>query len=568
MSKIQLAEGAAASTPASGKAVIYAKTDGKIYSKDDAGSETDLTAGAAGGLDNIVEDVTPQLGGDLDLNSKGIDFPTTANVTDCLDEDDMVSDSATVLATQQSIKKYVDDNSGGTVDTSGTPAANDIARFTDADTIEGRSYAEVKADLSLEIGTDVLAEQTIGIADNNLMEVDDADAASTDYARFTATGLQGRDATEVKTDLGLVIGTNVLAEQTIGIADDNLLEVDDADAADNDFAKFTANGLEGRSYAETLSDIGAAAALGADDNYVTDAEKTVIGNTSGANTGDEVAANLTTAGVIEIATGAETNTGTDATRAVSPDGLDDWTGSAQITTVGTLAAGDADAVVSDANLTTKGKVELATGTETNTGTDATRAVTPDGLDDWTGSAQITTVGTLSSGDVTAQVSASNTTTAGKIEVATAAETTTGTDAGRAVSPDGLAGSDFGIRPLEVTCFDYTTDCATGDGAGYVTVPDAYDGMNLVAVHARCITAGTTGTMDIQVHNLTQTADMLSTVITIDTTPETGSDTAATPAVIDAANDDVAAYDLIRIDVDVIHTTAAKGLIVTLEFQLP
>jgi hypothetical protein len=59
---------------------------------------------------------------------------------------------------------------------------------------------------------------------------------------------------------------------------------------------------------------------------------------SGTNTGDEVAADLTTAGVIEIATGAETNTGTDATRAVSPDGLDDWTGSAQITTVGTIAS--------------------------------------------------------------------------------------------------------------------------------------------------------------------------------------------------------------------------------------
>lgn len=39
-----------------------------------------------------------------------------------------------------------------------------------------------------------------------------------------------------------------------------------------------------------LSNLGAAAALGADDNYVTDAEKTVIGNTSGANTGDQVVA--------------------------------------------------------------------------------------------------------------------------------------------------------------------------------------------------------------------------------------------------------------------------------------
>ncbi len=45
----------------------------------------------------------------------------------------------------------------GTVDTSGTPVANDYARFTDADTIEGRSYAEVRTDLGLVIGTNVQA---------------------------------------------------------------------------------------------------------------------------------------------------------------------------------------------------------------------------------------------------------------------------------------------------------------------------------------------------------------------------------------------------------------------------
>ena len=43
----------------------------------------------------------------------------------------------------------------GTVDTSGTPVANDFARFTDADTIEGRSYAEVRSDLNVEDGADV-----------------------------------------------------------------------------------------------------------------------------------------------------------------------------------------------------------------------------------------------------------------------------------------------------------------------------------------------------------------------------------------------------------------------------
>jgi hypothetical protein len=46
---------------------------------------------------------------------------------------------------------------GGTVTTSGTPIANDIARFTGATVIEGLSYSEFKAALDLEIGTDIQA---------------------------------------------------------------------------------------------------------------------------------------------------------------------------------------------------------------------------------------------------------------------------------------------------------------------------------------------------------------------------------------------------------------------------
>ncbi len=170
-------------------------------------------------------------------------------------------------------------------------------------------------------------------------------------------------------------------------------------------------------------------------------------------------------------------------------------------------------------------------------------------------------------DVDTLVSAASTTTAGKIEVATAAETTTGTDATRAVSPDGLAGSDFGIRYLQAVVFDFTTDTATGDGKFYFHTPAAMDGMNLVEVRAEVITAGTTGTTDIQIHNVDNALDMLSTKLTIDSA-ETGSDTAATAAVINTSNDHVNEHDVIRIDVDAVSTTPAKGLIVTLGFQLP
>jgi hypothetical protein len=108
-------------------------------------------------------------------------------------------------------------SSSGTVDTSGSPVDNDYAKFTDANTLEGRSYAEVKQDLDLEIGTDVLAQQAIGIANDNLVEIDDADVANGDYAKFTADGLEGREASEVLSDIGAITASSsdTLTNKTI-----------------------------------------------------------------------------------------------------------------------------------------------------------------------------------------------------------------------------------------------------------------------------------------------------------------------------------------------------------------
>jgi hypothetical protein len=47
---IDLDEGAAPATPASGKVRVYAKTDGSAYQKDDAGTETGLAGGGGGGI--------------------------------------------------------------------------------------------------------------------------------------------------------------------------------------------------------------------------------------------------------------------------------------------------------------------------------------------------------------------------------------------------------------------------------------------------------------------------------------------------------------------------------------
>jgi len=177
-------------------------------------------------------------------------------------------------------------------------------------------------------------------------------------------------------------------------------------------------------------------------------------------------------------------------------------------------------------------------------------------------------GALADSAIQASDTASDT-AVGVVELATAAETTTGTDTGRAVTPDGLAGSVFGTQVVQLMVFDDSQDVATGDGAGdlFFRVPSTMNGMNLVAVAACVQTAGTTGTTDIQIHNVTDTADMLSTVITIDS-GETDSSTAATAAVIDGTADDVATGDVLRIDVDAVSTTAPKGLLVELQFRLP
>jgi hypothetical protein len=59
----------------------------------------------------------------------------------------------------------------------------------------------------------------------------------------------------------------------------------------------------------------------ADSNEFSDAEQTLLGNQSGTNTGDEAASSATVAGVVELATIAEVDTGTDTGRAITPAGL-------------------------------------------------------------------------------------------------------------------------------------------------------------------------------------------------------------------------------------------------------
>ena len=219
----------------------------------------------------------------------------------------------------------------------------------DAQTVLAATVNDTPAALTLAEQTVVgrltggnVAAVSIGIADNNILQVDQADAADNEFARFTAAGLESLSTAEVLSALGLdahvrkhnLDGTNdhtglggatednfmginagglpvdsgscaddfaaavhahttyvlkslftaqtviaatasatpaavTMAEQTVvgrltggniaavslGIADNNVVQIDQADAADNDYAKFTAAGLEGRSCTEVKQDL-------------------------------------------------------------------------------------------------------------------------------------------------------------------------------------------------------------------------------------------------------------------------------------------------------------------------
>jgi hypothetical protein len=73
---------------------------------------------------------------------------------------------------------------GGGVDTSGSPEDNDYAKFTDSDTIEGRSYSEVRSDLNVADGADVTADNETSHDD----VVVDGDFSSNGLMRRTGAG--------------------------------------------------------------------------------------------------------------------------------------------------------------------------------------------------------------------------------------------------------------------------------------------------------------------------------------------------------------------------------------------
>lgn len=213
--------------------------------------------------------------------------------------------------------------------------------------------------------------------------------------------------------------------------------------------------------------------------------------------------------------------------------------------------GNTDLVLQTGNATT-GSITITDGANGNIN------IAPNG----TGEAQV------SGNKIIDETDTASTTAAGISELATSAEVNTGTDTSRTITPDALAGSDFGIRYVSVQ-LNGTTALTTSDFA-YFRIPAAMNGMNLVSVSASVGTgsagSSSSGTPTFVVTNVTDALSMLSTNLTVDANEYTSA-TAATPAVINTSSDDVATDDLIEVSVSVAGTGVTYAT-VTLGFQLP
>lgn len=176
-----------------------------------------ITAGAWGtrntGISNtyiiIVDDADAALGDIPYFTANGLagynesEFKSAYNMEAGTDYQAYDAELAALAGLTSAENKIIYFTGSGTADTS------DFTIFARS-ILDDANEATFKATVNLEIGTDVLAQQTIGIADDNLLEVD-GDPNSGEVAFFTANGLAGQTEVEFKATFNLEIGTDIQA---------------------------------------------------------------------------------------------------------------------------------------------------------------------------------------------------------------------------------------------------------------------------------------------------------------------------------------------------------------------
>ena len=144
---------------------------------------------------------------------------------------DFVQNGATKFYHDNSLK--LETASGG-ISVTGEVAATSLDISGDVD-VDGT----LEADAMTLDGTAITTTATLstGISNNNVPKFTSG-VADDDFLRVDGTAIEGRSASEVLSDIG------AQASLTFGISNTNAVKIDSSSVADDEFARFTASGLE------------------------------------------------------------------------------------------------------------------------------------------------------------------------------------------------------------------------------------------------------------------------------------------------------------------------------------
>jgi hypothetical protein len=256
------------------------------------GTTSDVTLNVIGGTgitananDIAIDSTVATLTGSQTLTNKTLTSPvlnTGVSGSAILDEDDFASDSATKLATQQSIKAYVTaqiaggggglsslvgdttPQLGGDLDVNGNAIVS-VSNGNIALTPNGTGVVQIDGTTGVDISQGAISIKNGGAQSYVRFYCESSNAH---YAQLTApahSDFSGNISIVLPTTAGTLALTSQLL--TAGISSGNAL-VAASGLADNDFLRVDGTSIEGRSASELLSDIGGTTEATAEANSV------------------------------------------------------------------------------------------------------------------------------------------------------------------------------------------------------------------------------------------------------------------------------------------------------------
>jgi len=502
-----------------------------------------------------------------------------------IDEDNMASNLASKVPTQQSVKAYVDAVASGLdlKDSSRVATAAALPACTPAGSGIGKTLTATAVGIltvdgvATVLNNRILVKNQVAGADNGIYKVTTEGTAGVAFVLTRAT--------DFDQDAEVTSGAFTFAEEgTVGENNGYALTTNDPITVDTTalvFSQFSGAGqiIAGTGMTKTGNtlDVGGGTGLtaNADDlsvDYGSTAGTACQGNDvrlSDARTptahagshitgGSDIVANAIAAGNAGLMSGADKTKLDGIAAGAQPGTVTSVTGTAPVASSGgttpaisipaatNLVAGHATAAhITAIEANTAKNTNVPTALSMGTIGVATIAITSDGGAD----------------DVTLP-----TATNAAAGVASAAQITKldGIEAGADVTDSTNVNATV-KRIVVIKCIADDTALTVADGKAYFTVPIELNGMNLISVGAHVYTVSSSGLPTFQIHNLTDAQDMLSTALTIDATEKDSKD-ATTPAVINTTYDDVATGDELRFDCDVAGTST-KGWEIRMGFQL-